>query len=150
MPLTFTSLINGSEMFPSVLTTAVWETSGSFQTLTRITSESPTIYPGGTSTGGLASVVLAESAVFAVSAGFAASEAAGSGDLRLASCVCDIRVPAPASQQITTRKTICFLNENMLRSDFSVKVRFHSRRGIIAFTTWLLYPEKLSCLFQKL
>src|ERR1051325_320832 len=104
-------------MFPSVLTTAVWETSGSFQTLTRITSESPTIYPGGTSTAGLASAVLAGSAVLAVSAGFAASEAAASGDLRSAACVCDISVPAPAIQQITTIRTICFFHENILRSD---------------------------------
>src|ERR1041385_1356971 len=123
MPLTFTSLINGSEMFPSVLTTTVWETSGSFHTLTRITSESPTIYPRGTSTAGLASAGLGMSADLAV------SEVAGSGDLRSAACVCAIRLQAQAIEKISAIRTICFLNENIISSGFSVKIRFSSPTG---------------------
>src|SRR3954468_11185970 len=137
MPLTFTSLINGSEMFPSVRTTTVWETSGSFQTFTRITSESPTTYPDGTTSAGLE-----VSADLGMSTGLAVSEAAGSGDLRLAACVCDIRLPAQAIQQITTIRTICFLNENILCSDSSVKSALAADGGKLQFTTWHLCPEK--------
>src|SRR5262249_27792029 len=118
IPLTLTSLINGREMLPSVRTTTVWETSGSFQTLTWMTSESPTIYPDGTATAGFGT-----SAGFAASAGFAPSELAGPEVFRVALCVWAARLLRPAIQQRTTILIISFLYENIYLLPLSVTVR---------------------------
>src|SRR5215469_6622842 len=119
MPATLTSLIKGSEMLPSVRTTTVCETSGSFQTVTRSTSDSPTMYSEGTTSGSLvsaglsasaglvASTGLVESAALVVSAAFVLS--AASGDFRSALWVWASNPAAPKAEQNTTILTITFL-----------------------------------------
>ena len=114
MPLTLTSLISGREIFPSVRTTTVCESSGSFQTLMCSTSDSPTTYPGGTTTaGGAFSAVLST----ALSAGFATSAALGlsavSDGFRLAVCVCAYK-PVTRNPQNIAAVAIIFLQESIL------------------------------------
>src|SRR5258708_6002001 len=106
MPATLTSLMSGREMLPSVRTTTVCETSGSFHTLTRMTSDSPTMYPCGTTSGVFVSAALggALSAAFRFAVGACATAASA-------------RTPAARSQQNNALTIVCFLQLNIFYSN---------------------------------
>src|SRR5262249_2297889 len=107
IPLTLTSLIRGSEIFPSVRTTTVCERSGSFHTLMCRVSDSPTTYPDGSGTAGATTsgflsaglsaafsgafsgaLSAALSSLFAASSALGLSVASAGFALALALCVC--------------------------------------------------------------
>src|SRR5215467_8026266 len=142
IPLTFTSLISGSEMFPSVRTTTVCETSGSFQTVTRITSESPTMYPGGTDSGGFTSAAVL----------LASSDDAASEDFKLTACVWvwAARLHAPAIKNIATAPSINFLCENMYLLHFSTVVHLEQTTEIIAVHYLAPLPNRMTLTVSKM
>src|SRR5258708_2696997 len=108
MPATLTSLMSGREMLPSVRTTTVCETSGSFHTLTRMTSDSPTIYPCGTTSGVFVSAAAALGGALSAAFRFAVGACA---------IAASARTPATKTQQNNALTIVCFLQLNIFYSN---------------------------------